>query len=230
MVSRSAVAVCVYAAFAGLLGGCGSPASGPSSVQSVSPSARAPSPQTPSERLAIFMAGSYSTAEQAAADPEYRVILLQMKRIWRERADGPWLYVEQAMAEQADKPYRQRIYRLVDLGDGRLRSDVYTLPGDPLRFAGEWKRANPLPDILPDALVLRDGCSLTLVESPTGEFVGATDGRACPSELRGASYATSEATITPLGMVSWDRGFDAAGTQVWGAEKGGYRFKKSLPW
>jgi hypothetical protein len=27
-------------------------------------------------------------------------------------------------------------------------------------------------------------------------------------------------------ILSWDRGFDANGNQVWGAEKGGYIFKK----
>jgi hypothetical protein len=28
----------------------------------------------------------------------------------------------------------------------------------------------------------------------------------------------------PGKIVSWDRGFDASGAQVWGAEKGGYIF------
>ncbi len=27
-------------------------------------------------------------------------------------------------------------------------------------------------------------------------------------------------------MVSWDRGWDDAGTQFWGAEKGGYEFAR----
>jgi hypothetical protein len=28
------------------------------------------------------------------------------------------------------------------------------------------------------------------------------------------------------GLASWDRGFDSTDNQVWGAEKGGYIFKK----
>ena len=28
-------------------------------------------------------------------------------------------------------------------------------------------------------------------------------------------------------VVSWDRGFDAEGNHIWGAEKGGYEFVKS---
>jgi hypothetical protein len=27
-------------------------------------------------------------------------------------------------------------------------------------------------------------------------------------------------------LLSWDRGFNTEGVQVWGAEKGGYRFVK----
>jgi len=38
--------------------------------------------------------------------------------------------------------------------------------------------------------------------------------------------AHREVVITETQMVSWDRGFDAGGKQVWGAEKGGYVFKK----
>jgi hypothetical protein len=30
-------------------------------------------------------------------------------------------------------------------------------------------------------------------------------------------------------MVSWDRGYNDEGEQVWGAEKGGYRFVKRPP-
>jgi hypothetical protein len=33
--------------------------------------------------------------------------------------------------------------------------------------------------------------------------------------------------VRPDGLVSWDRGFDADGQQVWGAEKGPYVFTRS---
>jgi hypothetical protein len=45
--------------------------------------------------------------------------------------------------------------------------------------------------------------------------------------LRGASYATSEVVITDEQLLSWDRGWDANGKQVWGAETGGYIFVKT---
>jgi len=221
-VSAVAVAVAVV-----LLAGC---AAGNNAASNADGSAAGAGGKASVERLAAMMVGTYSSAEQAAEDPEYRVIELHMVRAWRERTDGVWLYVEQAAATAREKPYRQRVYRLTDLGGGVLKSEVFTLPGDPLRFAGEWKRPNPLPDVKVEELTLRDGCALTLTAGPDGAFAGSTNGSDCASELNGARYATSSARITGKELISWDQGFDAMGKQVWGATKGGYIFKKALPW
>jgi hypothetical protein len=42
------------------------------------------------------------------------------------------------------------------------------------------------------------------------------------STLRGAGSATSKVVIHPDRIVSWDRGLDAEGNHVRGAETGGY--------
>jgi hypothetical protein len=44
--------------------------------------------------------------------------------------------------------------------------------------------------------------------------------------LKGASYATSEVVIYSDKLISWDRGWNDEGKQVWGAQKGGYVFLK----
>ena len=74
---------------------------------------------------------------------------------------------------------------------------------------------------------LRDGCSVFLERVDEIRFAGETRGAGCKSTLRGASYATSQVVVTREGIESWDRGFDANGRQVWGAEKGAYVFKRS---
>jgi len=61
-----------------------------------------------------------------------------------------------------------------------------------------------------------------------GAFAGSTLSRMCGSSLRGATWASSEVVITADGMVSWDRGWDDTGAQVWGAEKAGYRFDRGI--
>ena len=57
-------------------------------------------------------------------------------------------------------------------------------------------------------------------------YKGDTGIKTCESSLRGASYATSEVEMTSQKILSWDRGFDAEGNHVWGAEKAGYVFDK----
>lgn len=212
-------------------------------------------------RLITNLTGWFDSSAQAAEDSEhYFPIRLVMVPIWEGRTfsteatggdavtgaaasdastlerwnQGAWLYVEQAVIQAADRPYRQRVYHVHRASDtGELRSDVYTLPGaSPLAFAGAWATPDAsFADLTPADLDLRDGCSILLqadmVLTPDGPrpgFVGATTGRGCASTLGGASYATSEVVLTDDRLVSWDRGFNDAGEQVWGATEGGYIF------
>lgn len=178
--------------------------------------------------LTPVLVGSFSSAAQAAADPEhYFDIRLHAVEIWQARGDGPWLYVEQAAATALDKPYRQRIYRLSRTDSEGWRSDVFTL-ADPLRFAGWWRTPERFDRALsPSKLEPRDGCSIELrYDWNTDAFVGGTSGTGCASDLRGAAYATSEVELFPDRLLTWDRGFDAAGHQVWGATLGPYRFDR----
>jgi hypothetical protein len=173
--------------------------------------------------VAGLLTGSFSSAAQATADPEFRDVRLHVASVWTDRADGPWLYVEQAIATSLDQPYRQRVYRIVDRRDGAVESRVYTLP-DPAKVVGAWRDPAPFASMTPDALVLREGCSIVLRRRDDGSWAGSTGEKTCPSDLRGASWASSEVVLEKARMTSWDRGFDAAGTQVWGATKGGYVF------
>ncbi len=173
-------------------------------------------------RLIEWMTGSFSSQAQAAADSAYFDIHLHMVPVWQDLPDGVWLYVEQAASWSLGKPYRQRVYHVKPEGAGLFRSDVYEMDS-PLRFAGDWKKDTPLATLGPDSLRLREGCSI-LLEAKGDSYVGSTNETDCQSSLRGASYATSEVVITAKGLESWDRGFDATGKQVWGAEKGAYIF------
>jgi hypothetical protein len=177
------------------------------------------------ERLATFLTGSFSSADQALADKNYRNVALHVVRIWPERPDGPWLYVEQALAEALDQPYRQRVYQLAVAADGTLESRVFTLD-DPIKATGAWRTPAPLSDLTPERLTFREGCTVYLQAMPDGSYVGGTRGDGCASDLRGATHATSEVTVKSDQLVSWDRGFNAAGKQVWGASTGGYVFKR----
>lgn len=176
------------------------------------------------ENLTSWMTGSFSSQEQSEADTNYYDIRLEMVQIWKERTDAIWLYIEQAASWALEKPYRQRVYRVVKNADGTLESGVYTFD-DPLRFAGAWKEEIPLAGLSPDSLSERSGCAIIL-DFKDAMFVGSTDEKNCSSVLRGASYATSEVEIEENVLKSWDRGFNENDEQVWGARFGPYIFKK----
>jgi hypothetical protein len=149
-----------------------------------------------------------------------------MMPIWTDRTDGPWLYVEQAVATSLDRPYRQRVYRLVVHPGGAIHSVVYKLPDDPLRYAGAWRDAEPLANLSPKELTVLEGCDVVLSRRSAEVFAGGTVAKECANTWRGASYATSEVTVKETEMISWDRGYAPDGQQVWGATGGGYIFKK----
>ncbi|MBX3385347.1 MAG: chromophore lyase CpcT/CpeT [Phycisphaeraceae bacterium] len=181
-------------------------------------------------QLRDYLSGSFASAEQAEADPDFADIRLKVVQVWPERADGPWLYVEQAAASTLDRPYRQRVYRLIKTGANTFVSEVYTLPEPEAQWAGAWADDRPLASLSPARLSLKDGCGVALTyHYCSSMFDGGTRGTACGSSLRGAAYATSEVTIWEDLMISWDRGYNEGGEQVWGSTKGGYRFKKVSP-
>ena len=179
------------------------------------------------DRLQAWLSGSFSSARQAVEDPRYFEIHLRAAPIWTDRTDGRWLYIEQAQGQRLDSPYLQRGYHLTSEGDGAFMSTIYTLPGDALTFAGAWRTPGEFDELSPDDLAIRDGCEITLSwDDGVERFTGSTTGSGCESSLSGASYATAEVEITADEMRSWDRGFNADGEQVWGAEAGAYIFRR----
>lgn len=177
------------------------------------------------QTLADWMTGSFTSKAQAESDSSYSEIELEMVRIWPNRTDGHWLYVEQAVVSAKQRPYRQRVYQLTQQDQKTFRSAVYTID-NPLRFAGDWQKNDPLVEIIPDSLALREGCAVILKRITPEMFKGSTVEDKCKSSLRGANYATSEVQVFENRIISWDRGFDVDGNQVWGVEKGGYIFDK----
>jgi CpeT protein len=177
------------------------------------------------DHLVVFLTGTFSNADQSRGDQNFRNSTLHIAPIWPERTDGPWLYVEQALADAPAHPHRQLVYQLANRPDGSLEIRLFELP-DPVAATGAWKDPARLGKLQPAQLIPRAGCSLVLQLQPGGRFKGGSVGTGCESSLRGASYSTVEATISNLEITLWERGYNAAGIQVWGSIHGGYAFRR----
>ncbi|MDC0429199.1 chromophore lyase CpcT/CpeT [Phycisphaerales bacterium] len=178
------------------------------------------------ERLHSWLCGSFDSSAQAARDSAFRSISLNASSIWPDREDGRWLYVEQAASDSLDRPYRQRIYRVRNDAQGGLISEVFAFNDGETPPAGSWRNPEYFNSIDPALLIPREGCAVHLVATNRDEpaFTGGTIGDGCASTLSGADHATSEVRVEADAIQSWDRGFNASGTQVWGAESGPYEF------
>ncbi|MEM9934106.1 MAG: chromophore lyase CpcT/CpeT, partial [Bacteroidota bacterium] len=129
-----------------------------------------------------------------------------MYPIWPESGER-WLYVEQAMVSEQDKPYRQRVYKIEGIELNRFQSIVYTLENDSL-FVGKWNDAAFFDQFTPSILSEREGCAVVLDKMGEEMYAGSTLDKDCKSTLRGATYATSSVSVTPTSIQSWDRGFN----------------------
>ncbi|WP_162126447.1 chromophore lyase CpcT/CpeT [Flavobacterium phycosphaerae] len=172
--------------------------------------------------LVTIMQGHYSSEKQSVTDTTYFNISLRMVPIWKNK--GHYLYVEQAIFKKQDKPYRVRIYKLVQNGDEFI-SEIYTLKNEK-DWIGKWNTPETFDALTENDIEQKKGCEVVLKRLGKNKFTGQTGIKTCSSELRGANYATSKVTVLENQILSWDQGFDKEGKQVWGAKKAGYIFDK----
>jgi len=176
------------------------------------------------DQLHKMMIGSYNSAAQAASDSTYYDITLHMYPIWPDDMSAKWLYVEQTVTANPDKPYRQRVYKLKTNADESISSYVYTLD-NPDEYIGKWKTPEYFDSKEKSILTIREGCEVIMRKNGKG-YKGSTRNKTCGSTMRGATYASSVVTLDSKMVSSWDQGFDAEDKQVWGATEGPYIFKK----
>ncbi|MGZ5105462.1 MAG: chromophore lyase CpcT/CpeT [Usitatibacter sp.] len=166
------------------------------------------------ELLASFLAGTWNTVAQPVGQGDSTPFRLRIARIWPERAGEYWFY-EEYVDPATERPLRQRVFRLVR-DDVILHALMYRLPGDPVAFAGEWRKARPMASLDPTALREVQGCRVFWQPQLETYFAGGTEGKACAGDRPGIVNEHSEYYLGSSSMRSWIQGFDAAGNQVEG--------------
>lgn len=179
---------------------------------------------TPADRAAELLVGDFNSEKQSQNNPAYYAISLRSCEVEFADMGERVLYVEQASMDSLSEPYRQRLYVVEDLGEGRVSSEVYAFTDSKAaNLVGSCDSPGDIT-IKTKHLVERTGCTVWLTELEDGSFEGATEGTECSSTLGGAAYATSEVSLETDRLLSLDQGWDANGNQVWGAVDGPYRF------
>ena len=136
------------------------------------------------ELLRDYMAGTMTSAAQAASDTNYFDITLDMVPIWEHKSTGFWLYVEQAVTSMREKPYRQRVYHLQAVDSTHFSSSVYSLP-KASRFIGNHK-------------------SLGVVQEYAGTIVGVIDGTPYSGDFTEEAHGAHGHSHGPDDALVWE--------------------------
>ncbi len=186
------------------------------------------------DEVVNHLVGVMDTSAQAASNPKISRVQMttcqvQVQDASLAKRDRPvvFLYQEQALAEKLDQPYRQRFLRIAPSRDSKTVESLSFKPEQMQTWAGFCQR--PKRD---RQITLRDlgtpVCSVWLKRSED-EYLGRTPVDGCPARVRGAVRITNRVRLWTDGMDTWDRGFDAQGRQVWGAESDAYQFRWVQP-
>ncbi|MBE9078219.1 chromophore lyase CpcT/CpeT [Romeria aff. gracilis LEGE 07310] len=170
------------------------------------------------------LTGSMSTAEQARGNPDKVSVRMTTCPITvADSAPGTFLYQEQALSDSLDEPYRQRFIQ-VALGESGQRVESRSFrPVNSEEWTGLCEQPEPSRTVtiadLGEAV-----CTVELRPSALG-YVGSTPTAGCATTVRGAVRVQNVIVLHDRGMDTWDRGFAADGTQIWGAEDEPYRYR-----
>lgn len=180
------------------------------------------------EDVAALLEGQMVTSAQSMENPEAPRVRMTTCRIQVTNASADpgsiFLYQEQALTNNLSKPYRQRFLQISPSPATESVRSLSFRPTTAATFAGLCNKS-PAERTLRLSNLGTYVCSVFL--KPSGNtYIGNTPINGCPANYRGAVRITNQIELTPTGMNTWDRGFDANGQQVWGAKTEAYQYHR----
>lgn len=135
-----------------------------------------------------------------------------------------FLYQEQSLSTNLQKPYRQRFLQLSFNPYSKTIQSRSFKPESLTAWIGFCQRSTP-ERVVKKTDLGRSVCTVFLRQSGDN-FIGQTPVDGCPANYRGATRITNYIVLSKTGMDTWDRGYDANHQQVWGAKTESYQFRK----
>lgn len=172
--------------------------------------------------------GAMDTSAQANTNPKAPNVRITSCKVKVEDAASTnrpqtFLYQEQALSQKLNQPYRQRFLRIAPSADGRSVESAVYKPPTPKAWIGLCSK--PATErIVTFSDIGKSTCSVFL-QRQGDKYVGETKAGGCPSDWKGATRITNYIVLHQAGMDTLDRGFDAAGKQIWGATGEPYQFR-----
>ncbi len=169
--------------------------------------------------VAEMLSGTWRTADAVQETNADGSVQMVMQIAPVAAADGTaMLYAEISRADQMEQPFRQSLFGLYRYkGQIRLRTYEIMMPKSGLgALVGLWAAPEFFPAIGADGRIATLDVALTAKD---GSFSGLTP-YPYPTAVGGAVEMTSHVTFNADRLTTADRGFDAEGNVVWGADQG----------
>lgn len=194
-----------------LIGGCGTVEQGPTKLF---PSGLS------TEVLAVSrqLNGNFTNLAQAQRDSEYAPLALHLRRIWPERTDACWIYMELTPARAALEPVCQRVLRVFNSA-GQVRCEPNSLPGDGHAYIGAWGDPALFAQTTPEMLAPLEACAFVLISSGADQYSGSVPQFPCGAAGSGATISC-ELRVVPGRIEAQGRFMNAAGAPT-GTQLGG---------
>ncbi|MGV2827296.1 chromophore lyase CpcT/CpeT [Myxosarcina sp. GI1(2024)] len=188
------------------------------------PDSNSPAPSV--EKVVAHLEGIMDTSAQAAANPNranVRMTTCRVKTTNDTNSNTVYLYQEQALNQNLASPYRQRLLEITPAEERHeVVSRSYKLD-NPQNWNGLCDR--PLAERVIDSERLGKPVCSVFLEPLVNVYLGRTQPGGCPTNYRGAVTITNSIILHARGMDTWDRGFNAKGDRVWGADETGYQYR-----
>lgn len=164
-------------------------------------------------RFAALMEGDFSNAEQYKENPDASVrVNLHVRRIWSERSDAVWLYVEQVSPGMDSEPLSQRIYKITQPSPNIIESEMFYLESMK-DHVGAWNLEKPFQNVKMASLQTLESCTIQLERLSNVHFKG--NNKDCVEPL-GAQikYTSLDISIRPNELITLHTGYDKKGGEI----------------
>lgn len=187
--------------------------------------------------------GRFSTKYHSTIDTTRGDVLVRTVE-YNTHDDATLIYTQQGeLIEGRYYPYRQRIYAIYQIDDYYIGLQIFSIPNevdfwnvltdtkvasgkfnlDDITFKADTTKLKALSIY---DLPYKVGCDIKIYKDNLGAFRGSTNESDCKGSFKGATYTTTEFVIYPHEVISWERGWNDEGTQIWGPKTGPYIYSK----
>lgn len=156
-------------------------------------------------QVADYLSGSFTTEWQAHTYAGSPYLRTKRERIWPERADGIWLFVQYTDSINQTVPSKVRVLRLQNKAYG-VSGKEYTL-----RNGGVIPKPNLLDEI--------PYCDMLITRVDGHSFKGAISPGGCKDDRKGAEFVMVEYVLNEWRVLETRRGFNKDGTLLWGSSR-----------